>query len=93
MDAMLSPTEPKAQSNHSVIITKGRQLMKDLGYGKGYQYDHDLEKGFSGQHYFPSEMERVAFYQPVERGFEREMKKRIDYFSNLRGRKEITSQS
>ncbi len=77
----------------NTILNAPTQLMKDLGYGKGYQYDHDLEKGFSGQHYFPSEMERVAFYQPVERGFEREMKKRIDYFSNLRGRKEITSQS
>lgn len=60
------------------------RLMKDEGYGKGYIYDHDTKEGFSGQNYFPEEMERECFYAPVERGFEREMKKRIDYFNSLR---------
>ena len=60
------------------------RLMKDEGYGKGYIYDHDTKEGFSGQNYFPEERERECFYAPVERGFEREMKKRIDYFNSLR---------
>jgi putative ATPase len=58
--------------------------MKELDYGKGYMYDHDTPHGFSGQNYFPPKMERIQFYHPVERGFEREMKKRIDYFAKLR---------
>lgn len=66
------------------IINAPTALMKELGYGKGYAYDHDLPSGFSGQNYFPEGMESVSFYHPVERGFEREMKKRIDYFNALR---------
>jgi putative ATPase len=66
------------------IINAPTQLMKEFGYGKGYQYDHDLPQGFSGQNYFPDGVERPAFYHPVERGFEREMKKRMDYFAKLR---------
>ena len=58
--------------------------MKDQGYGAGYAYDHDAEDGFSGQNYFPDEMEREAFYAPVERGFERDLKKRTEYFAKLR---------
>ena len=58
--------------------------MKDHGYGAGYDYDHDAEDGFSGQNYFPEGMERPAFYGPVERGFERDLKKRLDYFARLR---------
>jgi putative ATPase len=61
--------------------------MKDLGYGKGYQYDHDNADGFSGQNYLPPEMARQDFYSPVERGFERTMKERLDYFSALRRKK------
>lgn len=67
-----------------IILNAPTKLMKELGYGKGYMYDHETEKGFSGQNYFPDEMEREDFYDPVERGFERELKKRIDYFKKLR---------
>jgi putative ATPase len=59
-------------------------LMKDLGYGKDYAYDHDAEDGFSGQNYFPDGMARQEFYRPVERGFEREIRKRLDYWGELR---------
>jgi putative ATPase len=61
--------------------------MKEIGYGKGYQYDHDDPDGFSGQNYFPDGMDRRRFYQPVERGFEREVKKRLDYWDKLRAKK------
>ncbi|MGR3434975.1 MAG: replication-associated recombination protein A [Shimia sp.] len=60
------------------------QLMKDQGHGAGYAYDHDAEDGFSGQDYFPDGMERPAFYAPVERGFERDLAKRVAYFARLR---------
>lgn len=63
------------------------RLMKDLGYGTGYAYDHDAEDGFSGQNYFPEDMKRPVFYLPPERGFERELKKRVEYFANLRSRR------
>ncbi|MCU9837321.1 replication-associated recombination protein A [Ruegeria sp. WL0004] len=66
------------------ILNAPTGLMKDQGYGAGYAYDHDAEDGFSGQNYFPDGMERPALYQPVERGFERELKKRLDYFARLR---------
>lgn len=65
------------------ILNAPTSLMKKLDYGKGYMYDHDTPEGFSGQEYFPDGMERQCFYQPVERGFEREMKKRINYFKKL----------
>lgn len=68
----------------SIILNAPTSMMKKMGYGKGYQYDHDTEQGFSGQYYFPDDMERPSFYHPVERGFEREMKKRMDYFRKLR---------
>ena len=66
------------------ILNAPTDLMKDQGYGDGYAYDHDAEDGFSGQSYFPDGMARGAFYTPVERGHERELKKRLDYFSRLR---------
>lgn len=66
------------------ILNAPTRFMKDEGYGEGYIYDHDTKNGFSGQNYFPDELERERFYSPVERGFEREMKKRIDYFNALR---------
>lgn len=62
-------------------------LMKKIGYGKGYVYDHDTEEGFSGQNYFPDDMNRNEYYQPKERGFEREMHKRLQYFNALRNNK------
>ena len=59
-------------------------MMKEMGYGKGYIYDHDTPEGFSGQNYFPEAMGRKQFYRPVERGFEREIKRRLEYWDNLR---------
>ncbi len=67
------------------ILNAPTGMMKDLGYGAGYNYDHDAEDGFSGQNYFPDEMTRENFYRPVERGFEREMIKRLQYWRKLRG--------
>ncbi len=66
------------------ILNAPTKLMKDLGYGKGYAYDHDAPDGFSGQNYFPDGMRRETFYDPVERGFEREIRKRLDYWAKLR---------
>ncbi|MGH1458708.1 MAG: replication-associated recombination protein A [Paracoccaceae bacterium] len=60
------------------------KLMKEQGYGEGYAYDHAAEDGFSGQNYFPDGMERPELYAPVERGFERDLKKRMEYFARLR---------
>ncbi|MDJ0685346.1 MAG: replication-associated recombination protein A [Alphaproteobacteria bacterium] len=70
------------------ILNAPTALMKEIGYGAGYHYDHDAEDGFSGQSYFPDTMARAALYHPVERGFEREIKKRLDYWSRLRSRRE-----
>jgi putative ATPase len=69
------------------ILNAPTRLMKDLGYGKGYNYDHGTAEGFSGQNYFPDGMTRQRFYQPVERGFEREILKRIEYWDRLRAKK------
>jgi len=69
------------------ILNAPTRLMRDLGYGKGYQYDHNTPEAFSGQNYFPDGMARETFYEPAERGFEREIKKRLDYWSRLRERK------
>jgi putative ATPase len=66
------------------ILNAPTRLMSRLGYGKGYVYDHGTEEGFSGQNYFPDEMERRTFYAPKERGFEREIKKRLEYWAKLR---------
>ena len=63
------------------------KLMKEIGYGAGYAYDHDAEDGFSGQDYFPEGMKRPVFYLPPERGFERELKKRVEFFANLRAKR------
>ncbi|MEP2921357.1 replication-associated recombination protein A [Sulfitobacter sp.] len=70
------------------ILNAPTSMMKEQGFGAGYAYDHDAEDGFSGQNYFPDEMERPALYQPVERGFERDLKKRVDYFAKLRLQRE-----
>lgn len=70
------------------ILNAPTKLMKNLGYSDGYQYDQDLEDGFSGQNYFPDGMSRLKLYYPVERGFEREIKKRIEYFDKLRAEKQ-----
>lgn len=70
------------------ILNAPTKLMKDLGYKKDYIYDQDLEDGFSGQNYFPDGMSRSKYYNPVDRGFEREIKKRIEYFDRLRKEKQ-----
>ena len=69
------------------ILNAPTSLMKDLGYGDGYEYDHNAENAFSGQNYFPYGMERQNFYQPVERGFERDIAKRLEYWDKLRRNK------
>ncbi|MDX2222629.1 MAG: replication-associated recombination protein A [Rhodospirillaceae bacterium] len=69
------------------ILNAPTKLMKSLGYGKDYQYDHAAEDAFSGQNYFPDGMARRAFYQPPDRGFEREINKRLAYWAKLRGEK------
>ena len=66
------------------ILNAPTRLMKDQGFGAGYAYDHDAEDGFSGQNYFPEGMKRPVFYLPVERGYERELKKRVEWFAGLR---------
>ncbi len=69
------------------ILNAPTRLMKDIGYGKGYSYDHNTEDAFSGQNYFPDGMARQQFYQPVDRGFEREVAKRLAYWQKLRDKK------
>jgi putative ATPase len=63
------------------------KMMKELGYGEGYEYDHNAEEGFSGQNYFPDDMSRQQFYTPLDRGFEREIEKRLAYWSRIRNNK------
>ncbi len=69
------------------ILNAPTGMMKDQGFGAGYAYDHDAEDGFSGQNYFPETMKRPVFYQPVERGYERELKKRVEWFAKLRDKR------
>ena len=70
------------------ILNAPTKLMEEAGYGKGYVYDHDTADGFSGQNYFPEKMARRKFYDPPERGFEREIRKRLAYWERLRREKE-----
>ena len=74
------------------ILNAPTRLMRNLGYGKGYVYDHATEEGFSGQNYFPEGVARRNFYRPGERGFEREIKKRLEYWDKLRQRTAATAQ-
>jgi putative ATPase len=68
-----------------IILNAPTKFMEEEGYGEGYQYDHDAPDGFSGQNYFPDEIKRrPQYYDPPERGFEREIKKRLDYWAALR---------
>jgi len=82
--AMRSAKETGSLMPPKHILNAPTNLMKDLGYGAGYAYDHDADNGFSGQDYFPDEVGRQTFYRPVERGFEREISKRLEYWSRLR---------
>src|ERR1051326_1109848 len=75
----------------SHILNPPTKLMKNLGYGKGYEYDHAAEESFSGQNYFPDGMARQQFYAPRDTGFEREIAKRLDYWAKLRAKKSSRS--
>jgi len=66
------------------ILNAPTKLMKDIGYGSGYTYDHDAVEGFSGDNYWPEEMSPQTYYQPVERGFERKIRERLEYWDRLR---------
>jgi len=66
------------------ILNAPTRLMRDLGYGRGYAYDHEAADAFSGQDYFPEGMERRGFYRPRERGFERELARRLEHWARLR---------
>ena len=88
----LSTAKRAAQEHGSLmppthILNAPTKLMKNLGYGAGYQYDHEAEEGFSGQNYFPDDMVREQFYAPKETGFEREIAKRLDYWAKLRAKR------
>ena len=69
------------------ILNAPTKMMKNLGYGKGYIYDHDTPEGFSGQNYFPDGMPRMKLYQPTDRGFESEIRRRLDWWESLRRKK------
>lgn len=85
-DANRAAKETGSLSPPKHILNAATGLMKDLGYGDGYQYDHNTDDGFSGQDYFPDDIDRIEFYVPTDRGFEREVKKRLDYWDKLRER-------
>ena len=70
------------------ILNAPTKLMKEEDYGAGYRYDHDQPDAFSGQDYFPEKMGRQTFYDPPERGFERDIRKRLDYWAKLRSERE-----
>jgi len=69
------------------ILNAPTKLMAAQGYGENYAYDHDAEDGFSGQNFFPDTLPRTQFYKPVERGFERDLAKRVAYFDKLRDKR------
>ena len=85
--AMNAATQTGSEPPPKHILNAATSLMKDIGYGKDYAYDHDAEDGFSGANYFPDNMKRGVYYTPVDRGFERELKKRVDYFAKLRDKR------
>ena len=68
------------------------RMMRELGHGAGYVYDHNTPEGFSGLDYFPAEVGRQDFYRPVERGFERDVRKRLAYWETLRERRKASEQ-
>ena len=86
--ARASARETGSQMPPRHILNAPTKMMKEIGYGAGYSYDHEAEDGFSGQDYFPEGMKRPVFYLPPERGFERELKKRVDYFAKLRAKRQ-----
>ena len=82
--AWKSAKETGSLSPPATILNAPTKLMKDIGYGKGYAYDHEAEDGFSGADYWPEEMEPQEYYRPVERGFEREVLKRLEWWEKKR---------
>ena len=82
--AMNRAKETGSLAPPKIILNAPTKLMKDQDYGSGYQYDHDEPDAFSGQNYFPPEMGRERYYNPVERGFERDVKKRLEFWAKLR---------
>ncbi len=74
------------------ILNAPTKLMKSEGYGSGYAYDHDQEEAFSGQDYFPEELERHEFYRPTGRGFEKELARRLEYWAELRAKRKAANQ-
>ena len=89
--AMRAARETGSLTPPSHILNAPTKLMKDLGYGAGYDYDHDAEDSFSGQNYFPPGMERRVFYRPVDRGFERELGRRMAHWASLRAERAASS--
>jgi len=83
-DAMKTARDTGSLMPPQHILNAPTGLMKELGYGQGYVYDHDTEDGFSGQNCFPDDLPRARFYHPVERGFERDIKKRLDWWQKKR---------
>jgi putative ATPase len=83
-DAMRAAKENGSLLPPKHILNAPTKLMGAEGYGAGYQYDHDQPDAFSGQDYFPEKMGRQTFYDPPERGFERDIKKRLEYWAKLR---------
>jgi putative ATPase len=91
--AAFKSSRSSAKTNGSLappkhIMNAPTKLMEEMGYKEGYIYDHDTLEGFSGQNYFPEEMAREEYYIPVERGFERDIKKRIEYWNKIRKSKQ-----
>ena len=82
--AMRSAQNSGSLSPPKHIINAPTKFMKQEGFGKGYEYDPDCENGFSGQSYFPDDFTAQTYYQPVSRGYEREIQKRLDYWDALR---------
>lgn len=83
-EAWSSARETGSLSPPAHILNAPTKLMKDIGYGKGYAYDHEAEEGFSGADYWPAEMKAQTYYRPVERGFEREVLKRLEWWDKRR---------
>jgi len=82
--AMRTAKEAGSLSPPKHILNAPTRLMQEEGYSQGYEYDHETEEAFSGQDYFPESLGRQKFYEPAERGFEREIKKRLEYWAKLR---------
>ncbi len=85
--AMNSAKQHGSEPPPAHILNAPTTLMKEQGFGAGYAYDHDAEDGFSGQNYFPEAMKRPIYYTPVDRGFERDLKKRVEFFAGLRAKR------